>query len=239
MSKSGTNCMKELQKTVAKLSELRNHYVANINNVNDLRVHPNDIQFFNSFLTQLISQVFPYSPHIANSLNDIQANLFVRGAIVTFNPFRFGSLGTVLAYLKSNDFICNTSMYLNTSWNDINEAVKKLLEDSSLANVRLDYNQIGVAAREIYIMLAQKVYNPELHKNDDGKKIGKADAKGMLTAYLKYELQEQKLIDYATEAVKLAETVTHMKTEDIKRVQSLVIAVTSLVGIVNSVYRSK
>ena len=237
MSKSGTNCMKELQKTVAKLSELRNHYVANINNVNDLRVHPNDIKFFNTFLTQLISQVFPYSPHIANSLNDIQANLFVRGAIVTFNPFRFGSLGTVLSYLKSNDFICNTSMYLNTPWNDINEAVKKLLEDSSLANVR--YNQIGVAAREIYILLAQKVYNPELHKNDDGKKIGKADAKGMLTAYLKYELQEQKLIDYATEAVKLAETVTHMKTEDIKRVQSLVIAVTSLVGIVNSVYRSK
>ena len=184
--------MKELQKTVAKLSELRNHYVANINNVNDLRVHPNDIKFFNTFLTQLISQVFPYSPHIANSLNDIQANLFVRGAIVTFNPFRFGSLGTVLSYLKSNDFICNTSMYLNTPWNDINEAVKKLLEDSSLANVRLDYNQIGVAAREIYIMLAQKVYNPELHKNDDGKKIGKADAKGMLTAYLKYELQEQK-----------------------------------------------
>ena len=103
MSKSGTNCMKELQKTVAKLSELRNHYVANINNVNDLRVHPNDIKFFNTFLTQLISQVFPYSPHIANSLNDIQANLFVRGAIVTFNPFRFGSLGTVLSYLKSND----------------------------------------------------------------------------------------------------------------------------------------
>ena len=177
--------MKELQKTVAKLSELRNHYVANINNVNDLRVHPNDIKFFNTFLTQLISQVLPYSPHIANSLNDIQANLFVRGAIITFNPFRFGSLGTVLAYLKSNDFICNTSMYLNTPWNDINEAVKKLLEDSSFANVRLDYNQIGVTAREIYIMLAQKVYNPELHKNDDGKKIGKADAKGMLTAYLK------------------------------------------------------
>ena len=42
MSKSGTNCMKELQKTVDKLSELRNHYVANINNVNDLRVHPSE-----------------------------------------------------------------------------------------------------------------------------------------------------------------------------------------------------
>lgn len=231
--------MKELQKTVSKLSELRNYYVANINNVNDLRVHPNDIKFFNSFLAQLILQVFPYSPHIADSLNDIQTHLFVRGEVVTFNPFRFGSLGTILAYLKSNEFICNTSMYLNTPWKDINAAVKKLLEDSSMANVRLDYNQIGVAAREIYIMLAQKVYNPDLHRNDDGKNIGKSDAKGMLTAYLRYELQEQKLIDYANEAVKLAETVTHMKTEDAKRVQSLVIAITSVVGIVNSVYRNK
>ena len=64
-------------------------------------------------------------------------------------------------------------------------------------------------------------------------------AKGMLTAYFNYKLQGQSLITYANEAVKLAETVTYMKTEDIKRVQSLVIAVTSLVGIVNSVYRSK
>lgn len=112
MSKSGTNCMKELQKTVAKLSELRNHYVANINNVNDLRVHPNDIKFFNTFLTQLISQVFPYSPHIANSLKDIQANLFVRGAIVTFNPFRFGSLGTVLSYHSTSAFLMLFSFLL-------------------------------------------------------------------------------------------------------------------------------
>ena len=229
--------MKELQKTVSKLSELRNHYVANINSVNDLRVHPNDIQFFNLFLTQLISQVIPYSPHIANSLNDIQTHLFVKGEVVTFNPFRFGSLGTILSYLKSNDFICNTSMYLNTPWNDVNEAIKKLLEDSSMANARLDYNQIGVAAREIYIMLAQKVYNPQVHKSDDGKKIGASDAKGMLTAYLQYELQEQKLVDYAIESVKLAETVTHMKTEDEKRVRCLVIAITSLVGIINNIYR--
>lgn len=231
--------MKELQITVSKLSEIRDFYGSRINSSGgqDLTVHPVDKNAINSLLTKLISQVSPYSINIANMLIDIQQYLFVNG--ITFNPFCFGSLGTILEYIKSNDFICNSSMYINTPWNDINEAVKKLLEDSSMANVRLDYNQIGVAAREIYIMLAQKVYNPDLHKSADGKKIGKTDAKGMLAAYFKYKLQGQSLINYANEAIKLAETVTHMKTDDVKRVQSLVIAVTSLVGIVNSVYRNK
>lgn len=230
--------MKQLQATVSKLSELRNHYASYINNANNWTVNPNDIPAFNSLISNLISQILPYSPCIANMLIDIRNNLFVNGPIITFNSFRFGSLGTILCYLKSNDFICNTAMYLSTPWIDINESVKKLLEDASKASVRLDYNQIGVAAREVYIMLAKKVYNPAIHKNEDDKKIGEADAKGMLTAFFNYELQGQSLKNYANEAVKLAETVTHMKTEDVKRVQSLIIAVTSLVGIVNSVHKA-
>lgn len=229
--------MKQLQETVSKLSELRNHYASYINNANNWTVHPKDIQSFNTLISNLISQVLPYSPCIANMLIDIRNNLFQNTQVVMFNPFRFGALQTILCYLKSNDFICNTAMYLNTPWNDVNESVRKLLEDTSNASVRLDYNQVGVAAREIYIILAKKVYNPSIHKSEDGKKIGEADAKGMLTAFFNSELQGQSLKNYAIEAVKLAETVTHMKTEDVKRVQSLVIAVTSLVGIVNSVYK--
>ena len=229
--------MKQLQETVSKLFELRNHYASYINNANNWTVHPNDIPAFNALISNLIGQVLPYSPCIANMLIDIRNNLFKNGQIVMFNPFRFGALEIILCYLKSNDFICNTAMYLNTPWVDVNESVKKLLEDASKARVRLDYNQIGVTAREIYIILAKKVYNPAIHENDDGKKIGESDAKGMLTAFFNYELQGQSLKSYANEAVKLAETVTHMKTEDVKRVQSLVIAVTSLVGIVNSVYK--
>lgn len=59
--------MKQLQETVSKLSELRNHYASYINNANNWTVHPKDIQSFNTLISNLISQVLPYSPCIANT----------------------------------------------------------------------------------------------------------------------------------------------------------------------------
>ena len=168
-------------------------------------------------------------------------NLFIQNqnGFIALNPFRFGSLRTIINYLRSMDFICNFARYINTPWEDINQSVQKILEDASCAKDRLEFNQVGVACRETYILLAKKVYNYDIHKDFSIKNISDSDAKGMLSAYLTYHSQNDKLKKYVQEAVALAETVTHMKTDDYQRMNSLVIAVVSLVGIINNIEGGK
>ena len=144
-----------------------------------------------------------------------------------------------LIYLESSDFVCAYAKYINTPWEDINISIKKLLEDSAKATDRFSYNQVGVLSREIFILLAQKVYKEEMNDNEDGKKISTADAKGMLGCYISYSLKgssHKELRNYADNAIKLAEHVTHTKTEDKASMESLVTAVVALVSVINIIY---
>lgn len=227
--------MKKLQETAKKLNDIIMHYARQINSGAIINICPVDISSFKMLLKDLISRVKIYSPYLSASLDDISKYLFVNHyGRVTFNAFRFGALKSTVHYLQSKDFICNYAKYIITPWNDINEAVEKLLIDSNNVEGRLDYNQVGVICREIYILLAQKVFNPELYKTDD-KAIGTADAKGMFVAYLDYTLDDKKLKEYAKSAVALAEPVTHAKSENKVKMDTLVIALISLVGIINKI----
>lgn len=158
---------------------------------------------------------------------------------VGINPYRFGKLETVLNYLESSDFVCDFAKYIDTPWSEINSAIRKLLEDSAMASGRLSYNQVGVLGREIYIMLARKVYRPEM---SNGERIGVADAKGMIGNFIQYALigkNYEDLRSYANKAIQLAEHVTHDKTEDELGMESLVTAVIALVSVVNIIYKHK
>lgn len=184
----------------------------------------------------------PFSKSSALILDDIRVKLFVQNIDGTMgiNPFRFGKLEAVLIYLESSDFVCNFAKYLNTPWDDINVALKKLLEDSANASDRLSYNQVGVIAREIYIMLGSKVYKPEMNNRDDGKKISTADANGMISSYIEYTLKgssTKELRDYADSAIKLAQHVTHSKSGTKADMNSIVTAVVALVAVINNIYR--
>ena len=231
--------MKELQIIVDKLRDIYKLYAMNINNGVILLVHPNDKNNIEYLINNLIEKVKPFSENISVSLKDIKNHLFILGPTIQINPFRFGALGAILSYLKSNDFISNYAKYIKTAWQDINVAVKKLLEDSSMANDRFSYNQVGVLGREIYILLAQKVFDKNIHVLPDTIEIGNTDTKRMLEAYFDYELQQKELKNYAKAAVKLAEKVTHNKSEDKQSMNTLVVAVISLVGIVNNVYQNR
>lgn len=237
--------MLELQKTVKELTNIHEYYRVKINEAVSLTppmtippvvIAPNDFRCLNRLLQKLIAELKPFSTKLAQSLTDIHNRLYINyNSLVYFNTFSFGSLGTILSYLSSKDFICNFAKYIITPWNDINEAVEKLLLDSSSTEGRLDYNKVGVICREIYIMLAQKVYNPEIHKSKD-KTISAADAKGMLEAYLDYKLDDKKLKEYTKSAVALAEPVTHAKSENKVKLDILVSALISLVGIINTIH---
>lgn len=230
--------MKELQDVVKKLKNVYNYYATLIDNNGQLTVHPNDHLLIKQWLAELVLLVRPYSENLSQNINVISQTLFVYSMpmIIGLNVFKFGALGVLLNYLQSKDFIGNYSKYLITPWADINEAVEKLLVDSSNAESRLSYNQVGVICREIYIILAQKVYNPQIH-NSDNRIIGSIDAKRMFDAYIDYTVGDKKLKEYAKSAIALAEPVTHAKSENKVKMDTLVVALISLVGIINTIFK--
>ena len=143
----------------------------------------------------------------------------------------------MLRYLQSEEFTCDIARYICTPWQDINDAIKKLLIDANSVNTRIDFNQVGVAARELFIMLAQKVYSPEV-KQAAGRAISSSDAKGMLEAFFAYKSTDADVKRYAKETIKLAEPLTHTKSEKEEKMKTLIMAVVCLAGIVNTVYKS-
>lgn len=238
--------MLELQKTVAQITKIREYYRVKINEalpmtppmtIPPVVIAPNDFHCLNGLLQKLVTQLKPFSINLAQSLTDIHNKLCINyNNLFYFNTFSFGALGTILNYLSSKDFVCNFAKYIITPWDDVNESLALLLETASTAKNRLEYNQVGVTARELYIMLAKKVYNKDIHKDFADKEISEADAKGMLDAYFTSKVQNKKVKNYAEAAVNLAETVTHIKTEDKERLNTLVIAVVNLTGLVNNIY---
>lgn len=235
-----------LQNTVTQLSKICEYYRVKINEALPMTppmsiplvvITPNDFNVINSLLQTLVEQVNPFSPHLSQSLREIHSNLYINySGYLYFNSFNFGALRRILNYLSSKDFICDFAKYITTQWEDINDALSLFLEKASTAKNRIEYNQVGVTARELYILLAQKVYDKESHSNVDEKKISEADAKGMFEVYLISKAQNGKVKKYAEAAVNLAETVTHMKTDDNERLATLVIAVVTLVGLISSIY---
>ena len=85
---------------------------------------------------------------------------------------------------------------------------------------------------------AQILVKQELEKQKEEEKNKETEEKGMLEAYLTSKAQNGKVKKYAEAAVNLAETVTHIKTEDKERLNTLVVAVVTLVGLVNNVYKN-
>lgn len=238
--------MLELQKTVAKLAKIRDYYRVKINEiapfcppmtVSPVVIAPNDYNCLNSLLPKLISQLKQFSTSLAQTLTDLHAKLCIfNNNLAYFNPFHFGAFSAILDYLSSKDFICNFAKYIITPWEDVNDSLMLFLQIASTAKNRLEYNQVGVTAREIYIVLANKVYIKEIHKDFSDKKISDADAFGMLNAYFVSKAQNKNVRKYAEAAVDLAETVTHIKSEDRERLNALVVAVVSLIGLVSNIY---
>ena len=237
-----------LQKTVTQVAKIHDYYRVKINeaapftppmSVPQIAIATKDYHSLNSLLQKLIAQLKPFSDSLTQSLTQICSQLYINcSGFIYFNPFHFGALGSILNYLSSKDFICNFAKYIITPWEDINESLTLFLEAASTASNRLEYNQVGVTAREIYIILAKKVYDKDIHKDFTDKEIGETHAKWMLDAYFTAKAQNKKVKHYAEAAVDLAETVTHIKTENKERLNTLVVAVVSLTGLVSNIYQN-
>ena len=182
--------MKDILKDAQELRRFYDYYRAQLNGSrNPVLVPSGDVSLIQRLLDQLHQKTLFISPTMSAELADIRQYLFVvQGpGICSFNFSKFGALGVVLRYLQSEEFTCDIARYIRTPWQDINDAIKKLLIDANSVNTRIDYNQVGVAARELFIMLAQKVYSPEVKKVAAGRNISSSDAKGMLEAFFDYK----------------------------------------------------
>ena len=232
--------MKDILKDAQELRRFYDYYRAQLNGSrNPVLVPLGDVSLIQRLLDQLHQKTRFISPTMSAELADIRQYLFVvQGpGICSFNFSKFGALGVVLRYLQSEEFTCDIARYIRTPWQDINDAIKKLLIDANCVDTRIDYNQVGVAARELFIMLAQKVYSPEV-KQAAGRAISSSDAKGMLEAFFAYKSTDADVKRYAKETIKLAEPLTHTKSEKEEKMKTLIMAVVCLAGIVNTVYRS-
>lgn len=235
--------MKEIKNLTSRLNGFYQSLAQAINRGEAIRLNKSTANNTLTLLGQLKDEVQPYSGVCVQMLEDIYSNLFFVNPDGTLgiNAFRFGKLEAVLQYLNSSDFICDFAKYIKTPWEDINHLIRKLLEDSANAADRFSYNQVGVLGREIYILLGTKVYKPEMNNHADGRPIGTADAKGMLESFIEYRLKGKSNEDmraYADKAVKLAEHVTHAKSEDKKSMETLVTAVIALVALINTIYKN-
>lgn len=234
--------MKDILSVAQELKRIFDIYCAKINQSNNPVFIPSrDINGMKILLEDLRKKTVSISPTISKEFADIKQNLFVvQGpGIATLNPYRFGALGATLRYLLSDEFICDSAKFICTPWQDVNDALKKLLTDANSVNTRIDYNQVGVAAREIYILLARKVFTADVRSASAAANISSADAKGMLNAFFDYKATDDDVKKYAKEAIKLAEPLTHTKSENEGKMRSVVMAVISLVGIVNAVFQSE
>lgn len=233
--------MKEIIKNTQELKRIFDFYLVQINRgINPVYVHSGDIAQMKTYLEKLSKSIRSISPTLSSELSDIHEHLYVSygPGLYVFNPYRFGALGAVLRYLQSPEFACDTAKYLHTPWKDVNDALKKLLEDANSVNTRIDYNQVGVAARELFIMLAKKVFTPEIQKVAAGRNIGISDAKGMLEAFFDYKSTDDDVKKYAKETIKLAEPLTHTKSENNEKMKTVVMSVVCLVAIVDAVIQS-
>lgn len=233
--------VKETQDIVRKLNGIYQSWAQKINSNQMIRLNRCSVDNVLSLLNELQIRLQKYNKTFCLILNDISNNLFVChfDGSIRINPYRFGKLEGVLIYLESSDFICDYAKYIITPWEDINSGIRKLLEDSSNAYDRLCYNQVGVLCRELCISLGKKVYKKEMNNREDGEDVGSCDAKGMLSSYIDYMLKgksNSELRIYANSAIKLADHLTHIKSEDKMNMDALVTAIVALVSVISIIY---
>jgi len=103
----------------------------------------------------------------------------------------------------------------STVWQVVEREFEGITGALNSANSDRDFQAVGVRCREIFITIAQNVYDPSKHTTIDGTEPSKTDAKRMLEAYISTELKGQENEEhrkFARSAISLANSLTHKRT---------------------------
>ena len=122
-----------------------------------------------------------------------------------------------------------------TGWAKIDRNVGKARTKLEEAEAEIDFQQVGLVCRETLIDLAQEVFNPGIHKTEDGTKVSQTDARRMLDSYLAHELggkSNEVPRKHAKAALTLANELTHKRTASFRDAALCTEATASVVNII-------
>lgn len=102
-----------------------------------------------------------------------------------------------------------------TGWEKVDRGIRSIILRLETAQNEEDFQTVGLLCRETLISLAECVYDPSLHKTEDGIVPSHTDANRMLGAYLSFELQgssNEAARRHAKAALALANDLQHKRT---------------------------
>ncbi|MBR3578995.1 MAG: hypothetical protein IKN98_09455 [Bacteroidales bacterium] len=150
-----------------------------------------------------------------------------------------------LAYFEENENINDIETFVQLDdWERIKRTIIKIKRESNNAKDEEDFQTVGLLCREVIISLAQAVYIPWLHGENDenGKKIGNNDAVKMIGNYINMALSgssNEELRAYAKNTNKLANRLTHERNatkKDMLLTVASTITLINFIGIIEGKY---
>lgn len=122
-----------------------------------------------------------------------------------------------------------------TGWDRVDRGVYEIRRRLEQAEVEEHFQTVGLLCREVLISVAQVVYDPQRHANEDGMQPSKTDAKRMLDAYILSELSggtNEGVRRHAKAALALANDLEHHRTATYRQAALCAEATTSVVNLV-------
>lgn len=140
----------------------------------------------------------------------------------------------LITILKESDEYSTLSLPLEyTGWQELDRKIAEMKKQFKEAQNEEQFNGIGAICRSTYISLANKVFNPTIHKTVDGIIPSETDYKRKLEAFINFKLSgstNENFRSYSKKTMNLADELTHKTTAN--RVQTA-LTITSLISVVN------
>lgn len=150
-----------------------------------------------------------------------------------------------IAYFEENENVNDIEPFVQLDdWERIKRTIIKIKKEGNVAQNEEDFQTVGLLCRDVIISLAQAVYIPWIHGENDenGNKIGCDDAVKMIGNYLNKELSgssNEELRAYAKNTNKLANRLTHERNatkKDMLLCVSSTVALINFIGIIEGKY---
>jgi len=122
-----------------------------------------------------------------------------------------------------------------TGWPKVDRTIGEIRKRLADAEYEEQFQAVGLLCREVLISLAQSVYDPQLHRSEDGVTPSETDAKRMLSSYISSVLigsSNEVSRKHARAAYDLAAELQHRRTADFRQAALCVEATTSVVNVI-------
>ena len=122
-----------------------------------------------------------------------------------------------------------------TGWARVDRTLGKMREQLASATDEEDYQAVGLLGRELFVSLAQAVYDPDAHPPTDDTEPSDTDAKRMLDAVIASELggkSNENPRRYAKSALALANELVHKRTAEFRLAALCAEATASTINII-------